>query len=423
MTETDILIIGAGPSGTVAAAYLRGRGHIVTMVERTRFPRLVVGESLLPLSMGHFEEVGLLPALDAKGFEVKAGAKFYRDDSEFHLSFNDTYTPGWDWTWQVPRTDFDSTLADAVQRKGADIRYGTTITGIRFLTDNLEVDIRSDKGTEETLTCRFIIDSSGNGGVMAQLMGIPTHAAQTGRMAAFTHVDDTTRHLHPQPMQICFDVLERDLWFWVIPFSNGVTSIGMVGGKDYFKEFGSMPDGDALRRMIQRSARYRDRFGEQPFLFSPQVFNDYTRATERLIGDRFVLTGNCAEFLDPVFSSGVAFATESGLLAAKLAHRQLKGWAVDWQSEYVDHMEQGISVFRSYVNEWYTGNLQTVFFANDVNGEFKQKLTSVLAGYVWDRSNPFVSRHGRIIPTLAKVIEIERQRDQYGDAGADIQTV
>ena len=407
MKHVDVLVIGAGPSGTVASSYLANNGYTVMVVERQQFPRLVVGESLLPLSMGHFEEVGLLPALDKMDFEVKAGAKFIRDEACFHLSFSENFTPGWTWTWQVPRTDFDKTLADATARKGVDIRYEHTLSDIQFLPDHVEAQVRNKQGDTEAVSCKYVIDSSGNGGVLAQMLQIPTRTADTGRMAAFTHIDDTTRALFPEPMQISFDILEIDLWFWVIPFSNGTTSIGMVGNKKYFSEFGDMSVEDAFRNMIQRSKRFRDRFSAMPFQFTPIVHSDYTRATERFIGDRFVLTGNCAEFLDPVFSSGVAFATESGLTAAKLVHRHLQGEDVNWQREYVDHMEEGIKVFRSYVNEWYTGNLQRIFFHPYVNMEFKKMITSVLAGYVWDKNNPFVTRHERIIETLAKVVTIE----------------
>jgi len=407
MTKTDVLVIGAGPSGTVAASYLRDRGWNVTIIEREQFPRLVVGESLLPLSMGHFEEVGLLPALDDMDFEVKAGAMFTRGNDHFHLSFNENHTSGWTWTWQVPRADFDKVLADATQRKGVDIRYGCTIADIRFESDAVRADIILADGARETVESRFVIDSSGNGGVLARMLKIPTRTAETGRMAAFTHVTDTTRHLHPNPMQISFDVLARDLWMWIIPFSNGKTSIGMVGGKEHFHEFGPLADAEAFRNMIMRSDRFGDRFKGMEFNFGPNVIRDYTRSTERFIGDRFVLTGNCAEFLDPVFSSGVAFATESGITAARLLHRQLNGKQVDWQRDYVEHMEQGIDVFRSYVREWYTGNLQTVFFGQNVNMDFKRKITSVLAGYVWDKDNPFVKRHDRIIATLARVVELE----------------
>ncbi len=118
-----------------------------------------------------------------------------------------------------------------------------------------------------------------------------------------------------------------------------------------------------------------------------------------------MLTGNSTEFLDPVFSSGVAFATESGMLAAKLVKRQLSGEKVDWEKEYTQYMKRGIDVFTSYVREWYTGNLQTLFFHEPGNEEVKKKICSVLAGYVWDESNVFVKKHATIIKNMAYAIE------------------
>ncbi|MBK7297338.1 MAG: tryptophan 7-halogenase [Flavobacteriales bacterium] len=128
MEHVDALIIGAGPSGTVAAAWLADRGHKVAIVEKAIFPRFVIGESLLPLSMGHWEQTGLLPALKAKNYAVKDGASFFRGDKLFDLAFGEGFTPGWDWTWQVPRADFDDTLAKAVVAKGVPI----TLAMLRF---------------------------------------------------------------------------------------------------------------------------------------------------------------------------------------------------------------------------------------------------------------------------------------------------
>ena len=126
---------------------------------------------------------------------------------------------------------------------------------------------------------------------------------------------------------------------------------------------------------------------------------------KKLFGEGFVLTGNSTEFLDPVFSSGVAFATESGMLAAKLVKRELAGEKVDWQKEYAEYMQRGIDVFTSYVREWYTGNLQTLFFHQPGNEEVKKKICSVLAGYVWDTTNPFVTKHKHIIENMAYAID------------------
>src|SRR5690606_35696040 len=121
-------------------------------------------------------------------------------------------------------------------------------------------------------------------------------------------------------------------------------------------------------------------------------------------GEGYALTGNSTEFLDPVFSSGVCFATESGILAAKLALRQINGEKVDWQKEYAEYMQYGIDVFTTYVKEWYTGNLQELFFHRPENPDVKRKICAVLAGYVWDKDNPFVTKHQNIIKNMAYMI-------------------
>jgi flavin-dependent dehydrogenase len=162
--------------------------------------------------------------------------------------------------------------------------------------------------------------------------------------------------------------------------------------------------------MFKRSKKFGERFKDKTYKFTPKVHADYMRSSERFFGNKYVLTGNTTEFLDPVFSSGVAFATTSGLTAAKLVDRELQGEKVDWQTEYVEFLEYGIDVFRTYVREWYTGDLQKIFFHVNINPLMKKQLTSVLAGYVWDKTNPFVRKHKTIINTLAQVVDIEKMK-------------
>ena len=102
-TSVDVLIIGAGPSGCVAASYLHNNGLKIKVVEKNKFPRFVIGESLLPRCMDHFDEVGLLECLKEQGFEIKNGARFLKDDLVCNFDFSKKHTKGWDWTWQVPR--------------------------------------------------------------------------------------------------------------------------------------------------------------------------------------------------------------------------------------------------------------------------------------------------------------------------------
>lgn len=409
MKNIDVLVIGAGPSGSVAASHLANQGYKVTIVERAKFPRFVIGESLLPISMEHYEETGLLPALEEKQFEIKEGALFIRDGIEFRISFDDNFTPGWTYAWQAPRGEFDKTLADETEKKGVEILYESTLGDLSFDEDAVRFNVNTPTGTVD-YTAQFVVDSSGYGGVLARMLEIPTHVSPTSNMATYTHFLDDTRDTFPTPMQISFDILETDLWLWVIPFNNGITSLGFVGNKKYFDEF--TQDGAdvnaAFNNMFKRSEKFAERFKDKTYMFEPKVHGDYTRHSDRFFGDRYVLTGNTTEFLDPVFSSGVAFATQSGITAAKLVDRQLKGEQVDWQKDYVEFLEYGIDVFRTYVKEWYTGNLQKIFFHVNINPLMKKQLTSVLAGYVWDKTNPFVSKHKTIIRTLAEVVDIEK---------------
>lgn len=144
------------------------------------------------------------------------------------------------------------------------------------------------------------------------------------------------------------------------------------------------------------------------FLFEPHKIENYSCSVTQLCGEGYTLTGNSSEFLDPVFSSGVCFATESGLLSAKLFLKELNGEKVNWDKEYTEYMRRGVNVFATYVKEWYTGNLQTLFFHRPENPDVKLKICAVLAGYVWDEENPFVKKHDNVIRNMAYLLNNEK---------------
>ena len=155
------------------------------------------------------------------------------------------------------------------------------------------------------------------------------------------------------------------------------------------------------------SKHYKNRFENVDFLFKPIKIKNFAKSVTKLYGNGFALTGNSAEFLDPVFSSGVSFATESAILAAKLAIKELNNENVDWEKDYSEYIKEGVNVFSTYVKEWYTGNLQTLFFHQPENPEVKEKICAVLAGYVWDIDNPFVKKHNRVIKSMAHLIDMQ----------------
>ena len=397
--DCEVLVIGAGPSGTVAASKLKKEGVDVRVVEKGRFPRFVIGESLIPRCMDHFEEAGLLNRLKSEGFESKLGARFIRDGQTCQFNFSEQYTTGWTWTWQVPRARFDQVLAEETMRKGVPIAFGTGVSSIEF-GDESQV-VRMDNG--EHIRCKFIIDSSGYGRVIPRMLDLDEPSSMPPRSAFFAHVDDPRRPEGEEGTQITFVVLSQEVWYWIIPFSDGITSLGFVGPPEYFEELGTDLEME-FRKHVGAEPMFSERFSNVSFRVGPTLVRAYSIGVKQLFGRGYALTGNATEFLDPVFSSGVSFATESGLLAAKLAARQVKGGEVDWQAEYADYINQGVDTFRSYVKAWYNGDLQEIFFHSNHNAKIKRQICSVLAGYVWDTTNPFVSSHKTVLGNLRRII-------------------
>ncbi len=400
MTQADVAIIGAGPGGAVAAAYLLKQGYSVCILEYGTFPRYTVGESLLPKSMEHFDEVDLLPLLESQQYNVKRGAVFLNTENICNIDFSKKSCEGWSWTWQVPRAHFDKVIADEVEKRGASIVYNAAVTSIDFTADPIiHYNVNEEKNSVQT---KFIIDGSGFGNVVPRAIGSQIDISPEGKNAFFILSEDKLRSEAETPDLICFEVPEIGLWFWNIPFSDGTTSLGFVGEKEFFTDVKTQDD---FRNMMATHVKvYHDRFINQTFLKEPVYMGGYTQKTQTAFGENYVLIGNCFGFLDPVFSSGVALSTESGLLAAKLLHQKLSGEKIDWQKDYVDYMNVGIDVYKSYVGDWYTGDLQKLFWAKDINPTIKAEITSILAGYVWDKNNRLVKKHKTAVKRIAQFI-------------------
>lgn len=412
-TNCDILVIGAGPAGTIAASIAHQAGKKVIVIEKQIFPRFVIGESLLPTSMHHFEAAGFLDALENFGFEKKYGALFIRGEEVALFDFSQKFTKGWDWTYQAPRADFDKVMADEVIKMGVPLHYNTEVTDVQFNGTDSVTTIKKEDGTEERINAKFLIDASGYGRVLPRFLGLDKPSTFPPKMATFAHMTDEHRFAprveHGRPgVQITFYVIERELWLWVIPFSNGDTSLGLVGDPQYFNHDTSLSEHEIFMSYLAKRPEVIERFADQKFVLEPRTITNYSISTIKMHGEGFAIAGNATEFLDPVFSSGVGFATESGYRSALLAIKQLNGEKVDWAVEYEEHMRQGIDAFRSYVAGWYDGDLQEIFFAPNGNADMKEKVCAVLAGYVWDTDNPFVKKHQTALKTLANVIRMER---------------
>jgi len=411
--KTDVLVVGAGPAGCIAAAIVHKNGLKVRVVEKLKFPRFVIGESLLPRVMDHLEETGLLEEIESAGFQKKFGAKFVMGDYVCDFNFADQFSKGWTWTWQVPRAQFDHLLASGLVKKGISVEFETSLTSIHINEDESSmVTVENAQGEKTTIHARYVIDASGYGRALPNLLGLNKESSFDPRKTHFTHFRDPNRPEGVEGNRITAVVHKQNVWIWVIPFSNGNTSVGFVGDPSFFVGF---PE-DAEARMhaiVATNPFLKERFKDQEMVLSPRTIEGYAISSTKFFDKGYVTVGNATEFLDPIFSSGVTFAMESGSTAAKLVCRKLKGETVDFQTEYVDHMMQGINTFRSYVAAWYNGDLHQIFFSENKTEEIKKQICSVLAGYVWDLSNPFVRKNGQAIKSLAGVLRLNEPAIVY----------
>jgi len=400
--ETDVLIIGAGPAGAVAAASLQRDGLRTLVVEKQRFPRFVIGESLLPHTMDLLKEVGLLEAVEARGFIHKTGAVFKRGAEVCDFDFANQSGPGWKYTYHVPRAEFDQTIADTVAARGVEMLYGHGVAAVDFVNAHAEVTLTQPDGTPRAVATRFVLDCSGYGRVLPRLLDLEAPSKYPVRESLFTHITGDKRPSGRDEGKIWICMHEGGAWIWIIPFSNGKTSVGVVAEPEFFARFSGAPEAQ-LRAMLMSEPNTAARLQNMQVVFPPQRITGFACSVKKLFGPQFALAGNATEFLDPIFSSGVTLAMESGLCAARVTARQLCGEPVNWQTDYADHVMQGVNTFRSYVTAWYDEKLPTILFAAQRNPGVMQQICSVLAGYVWDKSNPYVAQADRALRALATI--------------------
>lgn len=408
---TEVIIIGAGPSGAVAAGLLRRAGRSVTVLDKAEFPRFVIGESLLPQSMEYIEAAGMLQDVVEAGYQFKNGAAFACGDQYAYFDFRDKFSPGWGTTYQVQRAPFDKVLADSAARQGADIRYGQEVTAVDFSGAKPVVSVQPKEGEAYELTGEFVLDASGYGRILPHLLDLEVPSSLPVRQAIFTHVADhiaqntaaSASSFDREKILISVQPDERDIWFWLIPFSNGRSSIGVVGRKEQFDD---RDDKTQLLDRISRTPNLAKVLSKAEWDTPVRHIVGYSANVKQLHGRHYALLGNATEFLDPVFSSGVTIAFKSADLAVKVLLKQLAGQAADWDAEYAQPLMVGVETFRVFVNAWYDGGLQKIIFTKDKSKTVERKVAAVLAGYAWDQNNPFVSRPGQHLATLEELVAL-----------------
>lgn len=399
--NTDVAIIGAGPSGTVAACLLRQLGYSVTVLEKSIFPRFVIGESLLPQCLITLEQAGCLDAIKAAGFQQKVGAKFQYNGQYENINFDDKFSAGPSTAFHVERAEFDQILADCAEQAGAEIIFDATVKQINNKFNDSVLVYEDGNGGRHELSSRFILDASGYGRVLPRLLGIDKPSSLEPKSSLFTHLEDHIAvEQHDRKSTLIITHPEhRDVWFWLISFSNGRSSVGVVGPPDKIEPF--QAKGLAgLKEIIGQDPELSKLLSQANYDSKVMQLNAYSGNVTQFYGDGYAVLGNAGEFLDPIFSSGVTVALQSSQLAVTVLDKMLKGEDHDWQHAFVEPLKLGVETFKTFVTNWYTGGFQDVIYSPRSNAAVKAKIASILAGYAWDLNNPYVKNPEQRLKTL-----------------------
>ncbi|MDY6509595.1 MAG: NAD(P)/FAD-dependent oxidoreductase [Acinetobacter faecalis] len=414
MQKTDILIIGAGPSGSSAAALLKQKGYDVTIIEKQHFPRFSIGESLLPQCMVFLEEAGLLDTVrdhvEECGFQFKNGAAFLKGKKRSFYDFTKKFSEGPGTTWQVRRASFDHILAQQAEKMGSDIRFGHEVLAVNVEPEQPILTVKTEQGETYQIQAKFLLDASGFGRILPKHLDLESPSDFPVRRAVFTHIEDGILD-DPEfdREKILITVHEKDprAWYWLIPFADGRASFGVVAEEDFFEKYGFDGSSDydvaALQRRILADDEALSHVLRNAKFDTPvRTLVGYSANVKHLAQRNYALLGNAGEFLDPVFSSGVTIALKSSSMVVPLVDQYIKGENIDWMEQYEKPLRAGIQVFRAYVEAWYTGEFQNVVFSNHQENNVRSMIASLLAGYAWDQTNPIYKNAKKRLSTIAE---------------------
>ncbi len=404
--HSDVLIIGAGPSGSVAAAILAQKGYQVTIIESSKFPRFSIGESLLPQAMEFLEHANLLSCIENTPFQFKNGAAFFCQEHYVEFDFSQKFSTGFNSTFQVERSVFDQQLANKAAKFGTTIIYEQQVTDIHFSNNNqLVITVDKDGKTHQYHT-KFVLDASGFARVLPNLLKLNLPSEFPPRMSVFTHINSKLdqRLFDQNKILITVHPVHSDIWFWLIPLSETKYSLGVVGEPHLLQQSEDVPE-QILTKLINETPNLHKILKDISLDMPVRKIVGYAQDISTLHGSGYALLGNAGEFLDPIFSSGVTIALKSAVLAAETLDSFLQGKNTNWQKDFAEPLQKGVNTFKAYVRAWYTGELQQIIFSHTQPPEIKAKICSILAGYAWDETNDYVTDAKRKLSVLAKVCE------------------
>jgi flavin-dependent dehydrogenase len=389
MSERDVIIVGGGPAGSCAANLLAQAGVDVVVLERERFPRFHIGESLLPTELAILARLHV--DLDSVPFLRKRGAIFVDERNGRRSSFSfDEGLPGTPThAHQVERSAFDHELLRAAARAGAEVRERCEVEDFELGPERVLVRARElDGGQAFELRARYFVDATGQHALLARRGKTVEPYQGFGRAAAFRHYrglrPEINAELHDRG-DIIVKIVEEG-WMWLIPLVSGDLSVGVVKAKGKVEPAVLEAEiaGSPLIQRLVAGARASE----------IQMIGNYSYRNTTPHGQRFACIGDARAFLDPVFSSGVALAFAGAERLSEIlvpALRERREGEPELMQPLREHMNRGYEAFGRFIHRFYnTGLIQNVLLAErHTSHEFRSGVISVLAADVWRDDNPF----------------------------------
>jgi flavin-dependent dehydrogenase len=385
--DCDVIVAGGGPAGSAAATWLARAGRRVILFERDRFPRFHIGESLLASVNDVLSAIGAEELVRQAGFPQKWGATFMTGDGrvERYADFSiapDVRAPQ---TWQVRRATFDHLLLRHAAASGVDVRERHRVLDVAFDEAGITATVQAVEGAgaPQTVRAQAIVDASGRGSLLSRKFDLRIDEPRLANLAVFSHYAGVPRPGGRRAGDIRIVAREDLGWFWLIPISDELMSVGVVLPRAAASQLQEIEPGTLLERTIAETPAVAELLASARREWPVRVEKDFSFGSRAYAGDRWVLAGDAGSFLDPVFSTGVAIALESGLEAAQamddglavgdLSVRRFRRFARRQRTRYRS--------FRRFVLGFYTAEFRDLFFAESPPRRMFRSLITVFAGY------------------------------------------
>jgi flavin-dependent dehydrogenase len=349
----DVVVVGGGPGGSTTAAFLGRAGLRVGLFEREGFPRFRVGESLMPAVMYLLDQLGARQAIETRGFQVKYGAMFLDVEGSAQQTFY--FLPGQPWpnySFQVPRAEFDTVLLDHARAQGATVFQPASVQAADFDADGVTVTA-TRAGAPLTVRARMLVDASGRSGFLASRLGRRERIPNLGKVALFAHFQGADRLSGKDEGNIRIYVF-RDGWFWWIPLAGDLTSVGAVMHARTAQGWsGSLED--LFSEMIRRCAPVSASLARAQRVTPVHREANFAYVNAPVVGDRFVAVGDAITFVDPIFSGGVFIAMRTGQLAAEaiLAAFRAGAFGARRFRAYERQVARGVAPLFRFIHKYY----------------------------------------------------------------------